>query len=55
MIEVEKQKSDESDEFSRKILVCPKIGKKGPKWTQNGAFLSFPKIFSLLFAGSNIK
>ena len=37
--------------FSRKILFCPKMSKKCLKWS----FLSFLKILSLLFAGSNLK
>ena len=41
--------------FSKKVLVCPKISKKGLRWTQNDGFLTFHKKFSLLFAISNLK
>ena len=41
--------------FSKKVLFCPKISKKGPRWTQNDGFLTFHKKFSLLFAVSNLK
>ena len=39
--------------FSRTVLVCLKIGKKGPRWPQSRVFLSCHKIFSLFFAGNN--
>ena len=48
--ETKKQKSNRS-RFSRKILVYPKIGKKGSKCS----FFTFTAILSLLFAGSSLK
>ena len=29
--------------FSRKIYICPNLGKKGPVWAQNRAFWAFSK------------
>ena len=42
--------------FQKKNLIALKIGKKGPKWTQNEFFFSiFQKTLSLVVAGNGLK
>ena len=41
--------------FPRKISLCPKIGKKCPKWAKNSVFSIYSKIWLLIFTEFDLK